>query len=464
MATNSDLWKKYIDTDSNDFDVEKFIEIGVDKEINFDPSPIKYYLFQEIINENYTDLLKIMNEPYEYRFYPDSLSNDDLNDYIEAEGLTKHDVVSQIDKLNTLTINCHQPGHKHRYKCIENIDLLKRLNDIYLRFPAIINVYPINYGSDLFNEIEEKYLYHGTKSTNEVITSNYLESNKAHGAYEKKIFFGRTFDVSYNYANPMGETTNVKSVDITKRVHSVLIMDKLYGYDFEKINMGSLGIESYVLKENQYSLLDSLRAIVFLTKNDLNNFLKKFDTFTEDMKKKLKEIMIFQFDYYPVKLKERIGQEIQANFFTKYFKTEIIRKFILDYNASFKDDTDAKIKMISYFTNRCMDEKKFEILCILSTFAVDCEILPEFIDFINSKITIYVDMVLYTVYNTVYTNTFKNYNKTIGEILAKLTEEKEKLNLDGRNFRKKQRYGKKKTKSRQKKRSKKRSKRSKKTQ
>jgi len=445
MERNSDLWKKYMI--SNDFDINKFLEICINEEINFDPPFIKYYRFQEIINEkDYPDLLNIMNEPYQYRYYPDSSSDTDLDDEIEAEGLSKHDVVSQIDNLNTkLSITCNQPGH-HRHKgvCRENRDLLIRLDNIYSRFPASINVYPINYGTHLFNTSIEKYLYHGTKSTNEIIRSNYLESNVAYGSYKKEIFFGRTFHVSYDYADPMGRTTNVKSTDKTKSVNSVLIMDKEDGYDFKKINMGSAGIESYVLEENNYNLLKNLRAIVFLSKNDVSNFLKNFDTFHEDMKKKLTEIIIYQFDYNPVLLKEKIRHEIQANFFTKYFKKEIIRKFINDYTRVFYNDMDAIIKMIYYFTDKgCMDEKNIDILCILSTDAVKYEILPEFIEFISSRISkSHVDVVLDTYYDDKY------YNKKIGKILTELTEEKEQSSLDGRKLRKKKiRSGKKQTQS-----------------
>lgn len=153
----------------------------------------------------------------------------------------------------------------------------------------------IDYSNDIFNEYEEKYLYHGTKSTFEIIESGVLKKNNS--ATGSGIFFGRTFLTSFKYADNM-KSSNIKSSK--NPISSVLIMKKQKDLEFKKNDEGLLSTKEYILYEDTYDLIENLQDIVFLRKIDIDNFFKKFDSFSDDMKKKLKTINIYQYDYNPL--------------------------------------------------------------------------------------------------------------------------------------------------------------------
>jgi len=176
----------------------------------------------------------------------------------------------------------------------------------------------MDYTNDIFNEEKENYLYHGTQSTFEIINSKILKSN--HSNTGKGIYFGRTFTTSSKYGDNTMNSSNIKSSK--NPIDSVLIMKKQEGLKFhENDHRGSYGLitKEYIL-DGEYDLIKNLTDIVFTRKIDIDNFFKKFDSLPDDMKEKLKNINIYQYDYNPLSIDNDKYIEIRKQFLDELTK------------------------------------------------------------------------------------------------------------------------------------------------
>jgi len=270
-----------------------------------------------------------------------------------------------------------------------------------------ISIKPFDPNDILFNEIEEKYLYHGTKSTIEIINSEELKPSISKTG--KGIYFGRNFLVSYRYADIYQKSSNIKSSK--NPVCSVLIMTKEEGKELKSQNTND--VKEYFLESGEepetYDLIKNLTAIVFLHKTDVDKFFEVFEaageekvvvsdeavvplTFSDVMKNKLETIDIFQYDYNPLSIQNPEFKTIRTQFIEElnknylYLSDPEIFRFIYEQIINNKDEDlmdedlmDYLKNLIKYLTETtCKTTRDINLLFVLALCAKDSEIIDEF--------------------------------------------------------------------------------------
>lgn len=136
-------------------------------------------------------------------------------------------------------------------------------------------------GHEFLNRDEEKYLFHGTRSTIEIVESNSINARFSMSGYG--VFFGRNFYVSKIYCSDY--SSNIHQTWKDTIVRSVMILKKDKSF-FKRNDNG--GTKEYILDAPGYSL-DNLIAIVFEGDEDVINFERLFAN-SPNLREQLKDV------------------------------------------------------------------------------------------------------------------------------------------------------------------------------
>lgn len=162
-----------------------------------------------------------------------------------------------------------------------------------------LNYYLVSYVNQSDNS---KILYHGTRSTLEVLDGGQLNAYSASQGWG--VFFGECYFDSYDYATSRSEGTN--RTWTKEPIGSVMVLRKQPGITFEEYPYGIMGSRrAYRLSKSNYSLTN-LKDIIFLNEADLDKFIAFWAQKDAVFQNGLKQVGIYLESYFPLREERNI--------------------------------------------------------------------------------------------------------------------------------------------------------------
>jgi hypothetical protein len=228
---------------------------------------------------------------------------------------------------------------------ISKINLFPSLTKSYITDAELeIKYLPSNIA--FLDERIEQLLFHGTKSTIQILDEKALKAFRSQTGYG--IFFGRNFETSAKYFTDKSSNINQTWLG-GPLVRSVLIFTKDPSKIFIKNNNeGTFNmVAEYLLKEETYSI-DNLKTIAFAETYDVDKFSNYFAMQTDEQKNRLKQLEFYDCSYLPMKNSHNLNlfkNELEKYENELFNDIAFIEKLLSLKPIAIKDKDDLIMKM-----------------------------------------------------------------------------------------------------------------------
>lgn len=202
----------------------------------------------------------------------------------------RNEIVNDTIKYDKLvSILAEQAKNSQVFGVLHNIATMdKEYDGLKIRYLAPY--------SDILDTDREVLLFHGTRSTLEILDKGHLNAYTSKSGWG--IFFGRNFHVSHSYATD--RSSNIHETWTEMPVRGVLVLRKDSSKQFRRNDAGNGMVKEYILEEETYSL-DNLRDIVFLGEEDVLAFIQHLSKKETKEQAKLRKVNIYTESYKPLK-------------------------------------------------------------------------------------------------------------------------------------------------------------------